>query len=88
LQSNAEPAFSKKQVVQWLLEDGVGAGENDDEDNIGFKKQTWVKVDERATLHSVISCPDHVVPGVPVFFVVATGTSFYRRFLSGEWSLP
>jgi hypothetical protein len=23
-----------------------------------------------------------------VFFVVATGTSFYRRFLSGEWSLP
>jgi hypothetical protein len=35
LQSNAEPAFSKKQVVQWLLEDGVGAGENDDEDNIG-----------------------------------------------------
>lgn len=35
LQSNAEPAFSKKQVVQWLLEDGVGAGENDDEDNMG-----------------------------------------------------
>lgn len=35
LQSNAEPAFSKKQVVQWLLEDGVGAGENDEEDNMG-----------------------------------------------------
>lgn len=29
--------------MQWLLEDGVGAGENDDEDNIGelFSNCDW-----------------------------------------------
>jgi len=30
-----------------------------------YKKQRWVKVDERATLFSVISRPDHIVSGIP-----------------------
>ena len=30
-----------------------------------YKKQRWVKVDERATLYSVLSRPDHVVSGIP-----------------------
>lgn len=35
----------------------------------GFKKQRWVKVDERATLHSVLAQSDHIVPGVPGLFL-------------------
>lgn len=89
--SNAAKPLSKNQVVHWLLENDVGRqlqDANDEDDNNDYKKQRWVKVDERATLYSVISRPDHVVSGIPVFFVIATGTSFHKTFLSGGWSLP
>lgn len=89
--SNAAKSLSKKQVVQWLSENDVGRqfqGADYDDDDNDYKKQVWVKVDERATLYSVISRPDHIVSGIPVFFVIATGTSFHKTFLSGGWSMP
>ncbi|KAG0556685.1 hypothetical protein M758_11G069900 [Ceratodon purpureus] len=89
--SNAGRSLSRKQVVHWLLENDVGRqfqNTNYDDDSDDYKKQRWVKVDERATLYSVLSRPDHIVSGIPVFFVIATGTSFHKTFLSGGWSLP
>ncbi|CAK9212403.1 unnamed protein product [Sphagnum troendelagicum] len=102
-QANSAPAISKKQLVKWLQEGDVStktAGTDDDMDDrpgneafacvnfADFKKQQWVKVDEKATLFSVLSRRDHVVPGIPVFYAVASGSSFYDSFLSGEWSPP
>ena len=50
----------------------------------GPKAARWVKVPDAELLGEVLSRPDYVVPGVPVFFVVATGTHFRERFLSDE----
>jgi hypothetical protein len=47
-----------------------------------------VRVDPAATLGAVLAAPDHVVPGVPVFFVVAAGTAFRDRFLAAEEAGP
>ncbi len=41
-------------------------------------------VEEGAKLGEVLRAPDYVVPGVPVFFVVAAGTAFRERFLADE----
>lgn len=44
----------------------------------------WVAVDEAASLRQVLLAPDHVVPGVPLFWVVAKGTDYARRFVAEE----
>jgi hypothetical protein len=40
------------------------------------------------TLGEVLSRPDYVVPGIPVFFVVAKGSLFAERFLSEDAYRP
>ncbi|OAE35837.1 hypothetical protein AXG93_4225s1410 [Marchantia polymorpha subsp. ruderalis] len=72
-QTHVGPVLSKKQLLTSLMED---SGE-----------RRWVKVQERTTLHEVIAQPKHIIPGIPVFYVVATGTSFREKFLK-EWSPP
>jgi hypothetical protein len=47
----------------------------------GNKAAKWVKVNESNTLHEVLILPDFLIPGVPVFFVVAKGTEYKDRFL-------
>ncbi len=54
----------------------------------GARAARWVRVDPAATLGAVLAAPDHVVPGVPVFFVVAAGTAFRDRFLAAEEAGP
>jgi hypothetical protein len=44
-------------------------------------------VKERWTLRDALSRPDHVVPGVPAFFVLAKGSDFRQRFLDGDLPL-
>jgi hypothetical protein len=44
----------------------------------------WVRVREGWTLGEALSREDHVVPGIPVFFVLAAGTPFRERFLEGD----
>lgn len=53
----------------------------------GPRAARWVPVQEHATLRDVLRTPDYVIPGVPVFFVVAAGTAFRERFLAGETPL-
>ena len=45
---------------------------------------TWVKVNPKHTLGQVISREDHVIPGIPVFFVLAKSTPFRDNFLKSE----
>ena len=44
----------------------------------------WVRVEERWTLGELLSRPEHVTPGVPVFFVVVGGSDFAGRLLRDE----
>lgn len=53
----------------------------------GPKAAGWVRVDEGWTLRDALSRPDHVVPGVPAFFVLAKGTNFRDAFLEGDMPL-
>ena len=53
----------------------------------GPRAARWVPVKEHAALHEVLRSPDYVIPGVPVFFVVAAGTAFRERFLADETPL-
>lgn len=53
----------------------------------GPKAAAWVRVKESWTLRDVLARPDHIVPGVPTFFVLAKGTDFKERFLEGDLPL-
>ena len=44
----------------------------------------WVQVHEGWTLRDVLARPDHTMPGVPAFFVLAKGSDFRRQFLEGD----
>lgn len=44
----------------------------------------WVRAREQATLAELLAAPDCVVPGVPVFFVVAQGTIYRDQFLASD----
>lgn len=50
----------------------------------GDKAARWVRVEENKTLGELLSSPDMVVPGIPVFFVLSSKTSFKQQFLSGD----
>ena len=50
----------------------------------GPKAAKWQQVREASLLGELLSQPDYVIPGVPVFFVVAKGTDYRERFLSDE----
>lgn len=47
----------------------------------GDKAARFVKADERQTFRELLSHQDHVVSGVPTFFIVAKATPYYQRFL-------
>lgn len=50
----------------------------------GPKASSWQLADETLLLGEILSKPEYVIPGVPVFFVVAKGTDYRERFLSDE----
>ena len=50
----------------------------------GPKASRWCKVDESSLLGELLSQPDYVIPGIPVFFIVSKGSDYRERFLSDE----
>lgn len=50
----------------------------------GDKASCWVLVEQQKSLKEVLLQPDHVVPGLPLFWVVAKGTDYRQRFLAEE----
>ena len=47
----------------------------------GKDRSGWVRLKQSSTLAEALQRRDYVVPGVPVFFVVAKGTAYRERFL-------
>ncbi len=42
----------------------------------------WVRVNDEHNLQTILHEPGHVIPGIPVLFVVASGTRYRDAFLS------
>ncbi|CAH9129453.1 unnamed protein product [Cuscuta epithymum] len=95
----SEIPLPKKELLGYLLEGTAASNlENEGEGDIDTSLDStslstsigndsnWVKVDERKTLHDVLKEPNHVIPGIPVFFIVSRKSSFYSTFKSGTWS--
>ncbi|GJP57220.1 hypothetical protein CLOM_g16249 [Closterium sp. NIES-68] len=102
LRTSAVPPLPGNALVRALLEDAAGltdedshamAGGADDEgddapDWSASGEQQWVRVPLNEPLARVLTLPNHVVPGVPVFHVVSTKSPFYFTFTSGQWVPP
>jgi hypothetical protein len=50
----------------------------------GSRAARWVPVHQEASLRDTLRRPDCIIPGVPVFFVVARNTPFRDKFLADE----
>lgn len=57
-------------------------GEETEPSRYGKRAAKWIKVDESAQLQDIWRRPDHVIPGLPAFFLVAKGTDFREHFLA------
>ena len=53
----------------------------------GPEAASWKRVDERWTLAEVLGKKDHIIPGIPGFFILSSKTSYKQRFLSGDIAL-
>ncbi len=47
----------------------------------GNDRAGWIQIPEDRTLAEILSQPDYVVPGIPLFFVTARGNAYRERFL-------
>ena len=50
----------------------------------GQQASHWIRVQPELSLREVLLQQDHVIPGVPLFWVLAKGTDYRQRFLQEE----
>lgn len=53
----------------------------------GPNAAAWVRVNEGWTLGEALQRPDHVVPGIPAFFVLAKDSPVREQFLDNDLPL-
>jgi len=71
-------------IIQVLMGQTPEGFVDDGPKRYGTKSARWVRVAEEDALGQVLQRPDYVIPGVPVLFVVASGTQFRDRFLAND----
>lgn len=81
--SNSARPIARNELIEALF-GGWPSVVDEGPNRYGQKQASWVRVNERHTLGSVISKDDHVIPGVPVFFILAKSTPFKESFLRGD----
>lgn len=87
--TNMGRPLSQEEVVDQLMDvqrSTVPSGVSGDDDEFapekyGDRAARWKQLDPGMTLQQVLSSPDYVIPGVPLFFVLAKGTPYYKRFI-------
>eukprot|EP00877_Chromochloris_zofingiensis_P013621 jgi/Chrzof1/8512/Cz03g13240.t1 len=82
--ANSGRPLSQDQLVsamqgQWP-DDYTDVGPQRYGDNAAY----WCRVNEQQTLQEILWLPDHIIPGVPLFWVVAEGTQYKDRFLAQQ----
>lgn len=97
-EANSGVCLPKKEILNYLLQgtaashlEKYGGEESDAAAHTSFASGNgtkWVKINERRTLHDILTSPDIIVPGIPVFFVVSKKSNFYKDFTCGKWSPP
>lgn len=93
-QSNATAQYPAEVLYDKLMQ-AHGGGDDDTETQkaawqkptVDPRDQKMVLMDEIETLGEILQKDGNVVPGHPVFYVVAKGTEFREKFLAGEWEL-
>lgn len=53
----------------------------------GPQAAQWIRLEESWTLARALQQPGHIVPGIPVFFILARDTPFKEDFLQGDIAL-
>ncbi|KAK1260897.1 hypothetical protein QJS04_geneDACA002296 [Acorus gramineus] len=95
-EANSGFLMSKGELLKHLLEGTEGSLEeshwDEEKDDVhssnGKGSAKWVKVDLKKTLHAILSQPEYIIPGIPVFYVVSNLSSFYKEFKAGKWAPP
>lgn len=91
--------LSKEKILRNLLEgtaasnvESIALDEKDEVEDSNHitsaSSSKWIKVDEKTTLHDVLKKPNHIMPGIPVFYVVSRNSKFYKEFKAGRWVPP
>jgi tetratricopeptide (TPR) repeat protein len=81
--SNSARPIARNELIEALF-GGWPSVVDEGPDRYGQKKASWIRVKESDTLGTVIGKEDHVIPGVPVFFILAKSTPFKDGFLRGD----
>ncbi|GAB4818948.1 hypothetical protein N2152v2_005994 [Parachlorella kessleri] len=81
--SHSASPLSRENIVE-VLHGGWPEVEEQGPARYGAKAAGWVRVKEQWTLADALGRPDHVVPGIPVFFVLARGSPFRQQFLDND----
>ncbi|MEW5307249.1 MAG: hypothetical protein WDW36_009657 [Sanguina aurantia] len=85
---NAGPALTQQQLVCAMQGKWPEEGYADTAlTRFGEGASTWQQVPESCTLHEVLTRPDHIIPGIPLFFVLAKGTAYRTKFLESTSAL-
>lgn len=81
--THAAKPIDKDALTEALYGGWPSVGDNGPQ-RYGAQASEFVKVDEKLTLGDILSRRDFVVPGVPVFFVLAMDTPFKQQFINAE----
>jgi tetratricopeptide (TPR) repeat protein len=81
--SNSARPIARNELIEALF-GGWPSVVDEGPERYGSQGATWVRVNEKHSLGEVISREDHVIPGVPVFFILAKTTPFRESFLAGD----
>jgi hypothetical protein len=81
--SNGATPLAPEALAEALYGGWPEVGEKEPQ-RYGDGAATWVRVREAWTLGETLRRAGHVVPGVPVFFVLAREGPFKARFLGGD----
>ena len=85
--ANCGKAMMEDHIIEAFMGRSPEGFVDDGPKRFGTEAAEWVRVDETDALGEVLQRPDYVIPGIPVFFVVAKDTEFRRRFLANDVSL-
>lgn len=81
--SNASKPMERNELIEALF-GGWPPIVDEGPQRYGEKRARWVKVDESDSLGDVLHHEDNIIPGVPVFFILAESTPFRQSFLDGD----
>ncbi|KAK9813825.1 hypothetical protein WJX73_000343 [Symbiochloris irregularis] len=85
--SNAATPLPVEQLTE-VLHGGWPEGiQEEGPKRYGPKAAHWIAIDDACSLKDILDRKDYVVPGVPVFFVVARDSEFQTRFLKDDLPL-